>query len=83
VAPYLRLAEALHAAPEHAGGWNLGPVADDARSVRFIADRVTAPWDGDPRWESDRGPHAPEAHFLSLAQISAFAATAAALPSTV
>jgi CDP-glucose 4,6-dehydratase len=63
---YLRLAEALHAAPEHAGGWNFGPVGEDARSVRFIADRVTALWDGDLRWQFDPGPHPPEAHFLTL-----------------
>ena len=63
---YLRLAEALHAAPEIQGGWNFGPPLDDARTVRWIADRVSELWPGDLRWELDSGPHPHEAHFLAL-----------------
>lgn len=63
---YLRLAEALHAAPESQGGWNFGPALDDVRTVRWIADRVTELWPGELRWELDPGPHPHEAHFLAL-----------------
>jgi CDP-glucose 4,6-dehydratase len=63
---YLRLAERLHASPEHQGGWNFGPALDDARPVRRIADRLTELWPGELRWELDDGPHPHEAHFLAL-----------------
>jgi len=63
---YLRLAQALHAAPDPQGGWNFGPALDDARSVRWIADRVSALWGDELRWEIDPGPHPHEAHHLSL-----------------
>jgi CDP-glucose 4,6-dehydratase len=63
---YLRLAEALHASPEHAGGWNFGPRLDDARPVRWIVERLTELWPGELAWELDPGPHPHEAHFLAL-----------------
>jgi CDP-glucose 4,6-dehydratase len=63
---YLRLAEALHGAAEDGGGWNFGPASGDARTVRWIADRVSELWDGELAWEFDPGPHPPEAHFLTL-----------------
>ena len=63
---YLRLAEQLHASPEQQGGWNFGPSLDDARPVRWIADRLTELWPGELRWELDAGPHPHEAHFLAL-----------------
>ena len=63
---YLRLAEQLHADDVCQGGWNFGPSPEDARPVRWIADRVSALWDGDLRWELDSGPHPREAHFLAL-----------------
>lgn len=63
---YLRLAEALHDAPELQGGWNFGPAHDDARPVRWIADRLSELWPDEIRWELDEGPHPHEAHFLSL-----------------
>ncbi len=66
LAGYLRLAEALHGAPEMQGGWNFGPAHDDARPVRWIADRLTELWPGELAWELDEGPHPHEAHFLSL-----------------
>lgn len=66
LAGYLCLAQALHASPEHQGGWNFGPAHDDARSVRWIADHVSALWPGEIRWEIEEGPHPHEAHFLSL-----------------
>jgi CDP-glucose 4,6-dehydratase len=66
LAGYLRLAEALYDAPELQGGWNFGPAYDDARPVRWIADRLTELWPDEIRWELDPGPHPHEAHFLSL-----------------
>jgi CDP-glucose 4,6-dehydratase len=66
---YLRLAQALHADPGHQGGWNFGPAVEDARPVRWIADRLTQLWPGDLRWELDCNPAAPhphEAHYLAL-----------------
>jgi CDP-glucose 4,6-dehydratase len=66
LAGYLRLAEALHGAPELQGGWNFGPAQDDARPVRWIADRLSELWPDEIRWELDEGAHPHEAHFLSL-----------------
>ncbi|MBA3746905.1 MAG: CDP-glucose 4,6-dehydratase, partial [Solirubrobacterales bacterium] len=63
---YLRLAQLLHASAEHQGGWNFGPALDDARPVRWIADRLTELWPGELRWELDGGSHPHEAHFLAL-----------------
>jgi CDP-glucose 4,6-dehydratase len=62
---YLRLAEALLDGAG-AGGWNFGPVEDDVRPVRWIADRLTQLWPGELRWEVDPGPHPHEAHYLAL-----------------
>ena len=66
LAGYLRLAEALHDAPELQGGWNFGPPYDDARPVRWIVDRLSELWPDTIRWELDEGPHPHEPHFLSL-----------------
>jgi CDP-glucose 4,6-dehydratase len=63
---YLRLAEVLHARAENQGAWNFGPVPDDARTVRWMADRMTELWDGKLRWQLDLRPHPREAHFLAL-----------------
>ncbi|MDP2709974.1 MAG: CDP-glucose 4,6-dehydratase [Solirubrobacteraceae bacterium] len=66
---YLRLAQMLHASVEHQGGWNFGPALDDARPVRWIADRMSELWPGELRWELDSDPPTPhphEAHFLAL-----------------
>jgi len=63
---YLRLAQALHEEPELQGGWNFGPALDDARPVRWIADRVSELWGDELRWELDPGPHPHEAHYLAL-----------------
>ncbi|HEV2057777.1 MAG TPA: CDP-glucose 4,6-dehydratase [Solirubrobacteraceae bacterium] len=66
LAGYLRLAQALYDAPELQGGWNFGPAYEDARPVRWIAERLTELWPDEIRWELDEGPHPHEAHFLSL-----------------
>jgi CDP-glucose 4,6-dehydratase len=63
---YLVLAQALWETPEHAGGWNFGPVEDDARPVRWILERLAARWPGPLDWVEDPGPHPPEAHHLKI-----------------
>ena len=63
---YLTLAEALWEEPAHAGGWNFGPVEDDARPVRWILERLAANWPGGLEWVEDPGPHPPEAHHLKI-----------------
>jgi len=68
---YLRLAEALHAAPGCEGGWNFGPAPGDARPVRWIADRISGLWSDELRWEIDPGPHPPEAAYLALSSAKA------------
>ncbi len=63
---YLRLAEALYVDRESQGGWNFGPALADARTVRWIASRITDLWDGELGWDLDPGPHPHEAHYLAL-----------------
>jgi CDP-glucose 4,6-dehydratase len=42
------------------GPWNFGPADDEARPVRWVAERLGV------EWESDSGDHPHEAHFLKL-----------------
>jgi CDP-glucose 4,6-dehydratase len=42
------------------GPWNFGPADDEARPVRWVAERLGVDW------ESDSGDHPHEAHFLKL-----------------
>jgi len=63
---YLLLAERLFAGDRAcATGWNFGPNADDAVSVRTVIDRATQLW-GIGRWEVDGAPQAPETAVLAL-----------------
>jgi CDP-glucose 4,6-dehydratase len=63
---YLTLAQRLWEDASFAEGWNFGPPAEDARPVRWIADRITELWPGDLAWDVDPGPHPHEAGFLAL-----------------
>lgn len=63
---YLVLAQSLWSSPEHAGGWNFGPVEEDARPVGWIAERLSELWPGGVRWTLDEGPHPHEARYLKL-----------------
>jgi CDP-glucose 4,6-dehydratase len=63
---YLALAEALWDAPELAGGWNFGPAEDEARSVRWIVERLAERWPGGLEWTQDGGAHPHEAHHLKI-----------------
>ena len=42
------------------GAWNFGPAEEEARPVRWVAERLGV------RWEADGGDHPHEAHFLKL-----------------
>ena len=63
---YLLLAERLWEDAAFAEGWNFGPAIDDAKPVRWIADRIGELWPETLRWELDPGPHPHEAGFLAL-----------------
>jgi CDP-glucose 4,6-dehydratase len=63
---YLLLAERLCAGDDVADGWNFGPTDEDARPVRWLADRLCELWGDGLHWESDAGPHPREAHYLKL-----------------
>jgi CDP-glucose 4,6-dehydratase len=63
---YLVLAQALWDSPEHAAGWNFGPVDEDARPVGWIVERIGELWPGKLRWALDDGPHPHEARYLKL-----------------
>jgi CDP-glucose 4,6-dehydratase len=63
---YLTLAQALWDSPEHACGWNFGPVEEDARPVGWIVEHIARLWPGQLRWEFDDGPHPHEARYLKL-----------------
>jgi CDP-glucose 4,6-dehydratase len=66
LAGYLELAQALHASPDAAGGWNFGPALDDVQPVSWITDRIAELWPEELRRVVDPGPHPHEAHFLAL-----------------
>ncbi len=63
---YLALAEAIWESPEHAGGWNFGPVDEEARPVGWLIERLAELWPDRVRWTLDEGPHPHEAHYLKL-----------------
>lgn len=63
---YLRLAEELWRSPEAAQAWNFGPREGDARTVRWIVERLEELWGGALQWELDGGENPPEAGHLEL-----------------
>ncbi|HEX4107208.1 MAG TPA: CDP-glucose 4,6-dehydratase [Solirubrobacteraceae bacterium] len=63
---YLVLVEGLHRDRTLAAPWNFGPADEDARPVRWIADRICERWPGPLSWGHDPGPHPHEAHSLKL-----------------
>lgn len=63
---YLRLAEELWCSPQAAQAWNFGPREGDARTVRWIVERLEELWVGAFRWELDEGENPPEAGHLEL-----------------
>jgi CDP-glucose 4,6-dehydratase len=63
---YLVLAQSVWNSPEHAAGWNFGPVEEDARPVGWIVERLSELWPGELHSEVDDGPHPHEARYLKL-----------------
>ncbi len=63
---YLALAAALWEDPELAGGWNFGPVEEDAWPVGRLVERLGELWPERVRSAVDDGPHPHEAHYLKL-----------------
>jgi CDP-glucose 4,6-dehydratase len=63
---YLRLAEELWRSPAAAQAWNFGPREGDARTVRWIVERLEALWGGAFAWELDGRENPAEAGHLEL-----------------
>ncbi|UWU83201.1 CDP-glucose 4,6-dehydratase [Bradyrhizobium yuanmingense] len=64
---YLALAERLFIdGSAFAEAWNFGPAEADARSVAWIADRLTRMWSPEARWIVTDAPQPHEAHYLRL-----------------
>jgi CDP-glucose 4,6-dehydratase len=64
---YLALARRLcDEGPRFAEGWNFGPADEDARPVRWIADRMTSLWGDGASWRAEGGSHPHEANHLKL-----------------
>ncbi len=64
---YLILAERLTCdRSAYAEAWNFGPLDQDARPVRWIADRITNGWGGSARWEKISAGELREADILKV-----------------
>jgi CDP-glucose 4,6-dehydratase len=64
---YLDLAERLRDdGPEFAEAWNFGPGDEDAKPVRWIADRMSGAWADEAGWEASPGRHPHETAYLRL-----------------
>lgn len=64
---YLSLVERLwDSGQEFAEGWNFGPREQDAKSVRWIVERLATKWGEGAGWEVDAGDHPHEANYLKL-----------------
>ena len=64
---YLLLAEKLwQFGTPYAEAWNFGPADEDAKSVSWIADRLSFLWGEGAGWYAEEGEHLHEAHYLKL-----------------
>lgn len=64
---YLLLAENLWSDPTlYSQSWNFGPSQDDARSVRWLLEKLGERWGKRVAWESDTEPAPHEARLLTL-----------------
>ena len=63
---YLMLAQALWDSQQHADAWNFGPDEGDARSVRWIIERLGEAWGEPIAWEQEGGEVPHEARYLKL-----------------
>jgi CDP-glucose 4,6-dehydratase len=63
---YLLLAEKLLADPKYATAYNFGPSEEDARPVKWIAERMAQSWGKSASWVLDAEPGVHEAGYLRL-----------------
>lgn len=64
---YLTLAERLYQhGPDYGEGWNFGPNDEDAKTVGWIVEKISALWGQDAAWQVDAGEHPHEAVYLKL-----------------
>jgi CDP-glucose 4,6-dehydratase len=63
---YLRLAQELWRTEGAAQAWNFGPREGDARTVRWIVERLEDLWEGAFEWGLDGRENPPEASHLAL-----------------
>ena len=49
-----------------AAGWNFGPAEDDAKPVKWIADKLVDSWGDGAKWITDSAEHPHEANLLKL-----------------
>jgi CDP-glucose 4,6-dehydratase len=64
---YLMIAERLAEDPARYGAaWNFGPAEDDAKPVKWIAERVAKAWGREASWRNDSIAHPKEANYLKL-----------------
>lgn len=64
---YMNLAEKLYVeGPAFAEGWNFGPDESDAKTVKWIVERLCQRWDGEAGYQIDHGDHPHEANYLKL-----------------
>jgi CDP-glucose 4,6-dehydratase len=68
LAGYLVLAENLICddTNKFSEGWNFGPDQADARSVKWIVEKMVDSWPGDVAWKLDESHHPHEANYLKL-----------------
>jgi len=67
LAGYLILAQKLYEdGAAYGEAWNFGPNDEDAKSVSWIAERLTKSWGEGASWVLDGGDHPHEAHYLKL-----------------
>jgi len=64
---YLVLAQKLYEdADSFSGGWNFGPLDDDAKSVQWIVEEMVGTWGQGASWIHDQAVHPHEANYLKL-----------------
>jgi CDP-glucose 4,6-dehydratase len=64
---YMTLAEKLiKDGKDYSQAWNFGPQEEDAKSVKWIVEKMTALWGYSENWVLDDGVHPNEANYLKL-----------------
>ena len=66
ISGYLLLAEKINKDSSMSGGWNFGPVEEDAKPVKWIADELVRLWGCNAGWQRDENKHPNESGVLRL-----------------